>query len=186
MTQDHSHDPRLLWLLPRVDKECTAAVEGMLQSITEQLAVATADGVSVRALSADGQSLLPLTAYHPDPRIGAAMAAVMAKTVQPADIGLWSPVMKELKPRRWRIDPRQRPPEASAAQAAFFEQFPVRAILVVPVVLDDHAVGGVSVARFSADREFTDEDEALAVAFSRRIAPALDFRNRVAELAASR
>lgn len=185
MTDDQGHDSRLLWLLAHVDKECTDAVDGLLRAITEHLAIATADAVSVRLLSEDGQSLLPLTAYHPDPKICSAMAAVMAETVQRADIGTWLPVISEQRARRWRIPPGYLPPEASERQAAFLEQYPVRALLVVPVVLEGRTMGGVSIARFTIDREFTDQDEALALAFAARIAPALDFRSRVSRLVAS-
>ncbi|MFC5730837.1 MULTISPECIES: GAF domain-containing protein [Nocardioides] len=181
MVDDLAHDPRLLWLLARVDKQCVEAVEELLRFIAEHLAIATSDAVTVRVLSEDRQSLLPLAAHHPEPMIASAMASIMSETTQPADSGLWLPVMQERKPRRWRMPRGYVPAEASEQQAAFLEKFPIRAVLGVPILLDDRLIGGVSVVRFAVDREFTDQDEALVVACASRIAPALEFRSRLKE-----
>ena len=181
MAEDPTHDPRLAWLLARVDQQCVAAVEELLRFIAEHLAIAMADAVTVRVLSEDGESLLPLAAHHPEPMIASAMASIMRGTTQPADSGLWLPVMRDRKPRRWRMPPGYVPAEASEQQAEFLERFPIRAVLAVPVLREDRLIGGVSVVRFAVDQEFTDRDEALVVACAARIADALDFRGKLRE-----
>jgi hypothetical protein len=40
------------------------------------------------------------------------------------------------------MPPGYLPPEASEQQAAFVERFPIRAVLAVPVLIDDRVVGG--------------------------------------------
>lgn len=144
----------------------------LLEKIADRLAMATNAAVSVRALTPDGQCLIPLIAFHPDPTLREALAAVMAET-QSANHGLWLPVIHERQPRRWRIPPGGLPPEASARQATFLERFPIRAVLAMP--LQDRVVGGVSLVRF-ADQGFTDHDQALLVAAAERLAPAVYLR----------
>lgn len=176
-------DTRWAWLLTRVDRQCGEAVQDLVEFVAEHLAIATADAVTVRTLSQDGLSLLPVAAHHPDPTTSAAMASVMSQTVQPADSGLWAPVLQERRPQRWSTPEGYVPAEASPKQVAFLERFPIRAVLGVPLIVDDRLVGGVSVVRFSVERPFTNRDEDLVLACATRIAPMLDLRARLAVLA---
>ena len=162
------------WLLSHVDQLCIEAANLLLEKIADRLAMATNAAVSVRALTPDGQCLIPLIAFHPDPTLREAMAAVMAET-QLANHGLWLPVIRERQPRRWRIPPGSPPPEASARQATFLKRFPIRAALAVPLQVEDRVVGGVSLMRFT-DQGFTDHDQALLVAAAERLAPAVYLR----------
>lgn len=177
MTEDGG-DHRLLWLLDRVDRRCVEAVEKLLVDIAEQLSIATWDAVTVRVLSDDGASLLPLAAHHPSPELASAMAVVMTQT-QPATSGLWRPVVETARPIRWHTPQGVLPAEAGDQQNDFLTTYPVRAVMAVPVLVDERLVGGVSVVRFNVDREFTDADEALVVACASRIGHALDFRSRL-------
>lgn len=171
-----------VWLLSRVDRRCLDAIDELLRAITELLAVATDDAVTVRALSTEGHLLRPVIAYHADPERGSAMARVMSETVQPADSGLWQTVVESRQARRWHIPPGYIPPEASPKQVEFLQRFPIRAVLAVPVLVGERLIGGVSVVRYSVDTEFTDDDEALVIACARRIALALHFQQLVSEL----
>ncbi|WGY04549.1 GAF domain-containing protein [Nocardioides sp. QY071] len=65
---------------------------------------------------------------------------------------------------------------------ATLQRFPIRAVLGVPLLVDERVVGGASVVRFSVDRPFTDQDEALVLACATRIAPMLDLRTRLSSL----
>jgi GAF domain-containing protein len=162
------------WLLSHVDQLCIDDANLLLEKIADLLAMATNAAVSVRALTPDGQCLIPLIAFHPDPTIREALAAVMAET-QSANHGLWLPVIQERQPRSWRTTPGGHPPEASARQAGFLERFPIRAVLAMPLQVEDRVVGGVSLMRF-ADQGFTDHDQALLVAAAERLAPAVYLR----------
>ncbi|RYU11523.1 GAF domain-containing protein [Nocardioides iriomotensis] len=159
------------WLLSRVDRAVVEALTGVLQAVTEYVATATSDAVTVRMLSSDGLTLRALTAHHPDAGIADELVAVMRRTDQPADVGLWRPVIAERRPRRWLV-PEGRPvAEASERQADFLSRFPVRAVLGVPLLHGDEVLGGVSLVRFVTDRPFDDADEQLVVACAARIAP---------------
>jgi GAF domain-containing protein len=171
------------WLLSRVDQRCLDGAEAILRDIVEALAIATADAVAVRVLAEDGQWLLPVVAYHPDPDRSEAITAVMGETPSAAT-GLWLSVIETRQPRRWRIPPGFVPPEASPRQAEFLGMYPIRAVLGVPLLLEDRVVGSVALIRFSVDQEFTDHDEELLLACGRRLARALDFRTKMTALAA--
>lgn len=176
-------DARWAWLVPRIDRRCAEATATTIDVVAEHLAIATGDAVTVRALSADGGSLDPVTAHHPDPAIDAAMSSIMSQTVRLPDTGLWAPVIEARRPRRWHIPEGHVPAEASARQASFLQHYPIRAVLGVPLLVDDRLVGGMSVVRFSAGGPFTDHDEALVLACATRIAPMLDLRARLALVA---
>lgn len=174
-----SEDHRRAWLLDRVDKRCMDTVTSLVSDITDHLAIATSDAVTVRALSGDGASLLPLAAHHPDQRIAASIASVMGQTTEPANRGLWRAVLEEAQPRRWHLPAGHVPADASKKQRAFLEAFPVRAVLAVPVMLGEYVIGGISVLRFGADKEFDVSDQDLVVACATRVAHVLDFRHKV-------
>ena len=171
-----------IWLLSRIDRDCRRGVEELLNRIAEHISIATADAVTIRMLSGDGSSLLPVTAHHPDAERGAAMAAVMSETVQPVSSGLWQTVINSRRPARWHVPPgAPLPADASAAQVEFLRRFPLRAILAAPVIFDERLVGGVSVVRFVIDQPFTDRDEAMLGACASRIAPVLELQRLLQE-----
>lgn len=170
------------WLSHRADQHCTAAVDTLLQALTEDLAVAVGEAVTVRELSADGLLLTPLAVHHIDPERGQAMAATMQRTVDKADRGLWAPVIEQRRPVRWRVPPSDPPAEASPQQVAFLARNPVTAILGVPLLWEEVALGGLSIVRYSVDRPFDDADQALAVAAAARIALTLGYRRTMREL----
>lgn len=67
------------WPPTRVDRRCNEAILTLLRQMTEDLALATVDAITVRRLSADGQWLHPICAYHPDPAFRAAIEANAAE-----------------------------------------------------------------------------------------------------------
>ena len=164
------------WLLSRIDRRCREAVDEVLTAVSEHLAIATADAVTIRVLAADDRALHPITAYHPIAWRGAAMAEAMRQTVQPVDTGLWQPVITTGRARRHTMGPGAIPEEASEAQQEFLRKHPVRAVLAAPVLAEGRVIGGVSVVRFGVDQPFTDEDEALVTEATLRIAPALELQ----------
>lgn len=170
---DPDDDVRRAWMTDRVERRSLDAVAGALEAAAELLAVATGDAVSLRVLSDDGRSLLPLAAHHPDPEVNAAMLEVMARSVQPADSGVWRPVVEERRPRRYEVAPGEPPAEASAQQRDFMRRFPVTAIVGAPVLDGDRVLGGASLVRYTDPRPFSDADEEMVVACAVRVAPLL-------------
>jgi GAF domain-containing protein len=119
--------------------------------------------------------------HHPDPEIQAAMTAVMHDTAQRAASGLWGRVCEQRRPIRWRVPPGHVPAEASAAQAALLQRYPIRAILGAPLISHGRLLGGASLVRYVVDREFTD-DEVMLCDFGVRAALALECLRTVCDL----
>lgn len=186
MTSEPDVDVRRAWLEDRVDRRVAACLDDALAAAVELLASATGDAASLRALSADGRSLLPVAAHHPDPVVNAAMLEVMERSTQPADSGLWRPVVEHRRPRRYEVEPTKPPPQASAQQREFILRFPVRAVLGVPVLDGEQVLGGVALVRYTDTRPFTDADEGLAAATALRVAPLLAARDAARRLREAR
>lgn len=172
------------WLLGRVDRRCADWSLGLLRRLTEDLAMATSDAVTLRRLSGDGRSLLPVAAYHPDPEIRAALLAHMAESAEVTALTAWWSVITERRVRRWHVPPgRALPAEAAPGQADHLRRFPVRAVLFAPLITpDEDLVGGVTLVRYAVDRPFTDAEERLLVDFAARAALAVEFHRALTAL----
>jgi GAF domain-containing protein len=170
-------------LLSRVDRTGIEAALTLLNTMTEDLSLATSDSVSLRMLSEDGRWLRPVAAYHPDPSIRAMMLNAMQQSAQTATSGLWRPVIEERRPVRTRVPPGSIPETASPLQADHLRRFPIRAVLGVPLITpDDELVGGVALVRYHVDEELTDDDERLLTDFALRVALVVQLYRRFGEL----
>ena len=163
------------WFRHRMDTEVALSTQHFLRRITEDLSIASGDGAALRVLSADGRWLLGLTAHHPNRRIEAALVTATHETAQPAESGLWRPVLEEGLTVVYRTAGRVVPEGASPEQAAFIRAYPATRIMVGPVVLDGRRLGGVSLVRFVVDRDFSATDEALLQDVAVQAARAIDF-----------
>ena len=182
---ERSGAPAERWLLSRVDRSSVDAVTALLHKIAEQLATATADGVSIRRLSPDGRVLVSLAAHHPDPARRAALGEATAQAMDRED-GLWKSVIDDKRVVRWHLPPGTRLTRATESQAGFLARFPVRAVLAAPLLHHVDVFGGVALVRFGSDVPYTEQDEALLTACAQRIAAALRFLAQVESLAAAR
>jgi len=159
------------WLASRVDDGLQEGLRSLLQSLVEDLCLATAEAATLRRLTTDGRHLVPLAGYHPAPEVQEAIASAMAQTTAVADSGLWRPVVDQQVPVRWHVPVGVVPAEATPAQVEHLRRFPVRAVLGVPLLTSDGAlVGGIALHRYSRDAPFTDDDEHLLVAFAAQVA----------------
>lgn len=162
------------WLAARVTSTREIGLRSVLQELVEHLSLATAEAVTLRALSADGQRLVPVAWFHPDPTARAAIGEIMSSTAHLSEAGLWRPVVEELRPARWHVPQGTSPSEASAQQAGYLRRFPLRAVMGVPVLgTGTSLLGGTALLRFGRDAPFTDDDEDLLVSFAARVADLL-------------
>ncbi|WP_073458903.1 GAF domain-containing protein [Pseudonocardia thermophila] len=148
------------------------ALRDLLRSMTETLAIASANAATLRALSSDGEWLFPVAAHHPDPRMKTAMTEIMEVTAHRAESGLWRPILDGRAAARFRLatdgDGRA---AASAAQRRFLDRYPVSAVLGMALRVDGETVGVASLVEFAAGRDHTDDDEALLAEFVAHAAP---------------
>lgn len=167
------------WLISRIDQRWTDLVGELLIEVTEQLSLATSDGVTIRELSPDGVWLVAVSSYHPDPSTESAIASVMSRTAHRSAGGLWHTVFQAGRTVKWTVEPGRSPVEASAEQAAFLQEHPVRGILATCISLDDRLLGGISLLRFAPERPFSKSDEDLLEEVAKRVAVLVDCRQRL-------
>ncbi len=169
------------WVADKIDEDCLATARALVHRISEHIALATSDSVTVRVVSADGRSLEPLTANHPVPGHGEAMAAIMSRH-QALDDGLWGAVFAQRSPVAWHLPVGRVPEEATGDQADFIRTYGIRSILGAPVQQDGQPVGGVALVRFAAGRAFDEDEMRLLVTCCRRLAPVLAWYRSVLAL----
>lgn len=160
------------WVTGKIDDECASSATALLTRISEHIAVATGDAVTVRSLSDDGTTLEPLTAHHVEPRYVEAMTESMNRH-QRLDAGLWSRVLAQDTPVAWHLPDRTPPPEATDEQAGFIRTYRVRAILGAQIRDGDRAVGGVALVRFVTSRPFDEDEIRLVLDCCDRLAPVM-------------
>lgn len=161
------------WLSARVTSTRDIGLRGVLQELVEHLSVATSEAVTLRRLSADGQRLVPVAWFHPDPSARGAIGEIMSHTTDLADAGLWRPVVEQRGPARWHLPPGTAPAQASQEQAQWLHRYPLRAVMGAPVLDGEALLGGVALLRFGRDAPFTDGDEDMLVYFAERVADVL-------------
>ncbi|WP_180357554.1 GAF domain-containing protein [Streptomyces sp. NP160] len=155
------------WLSGRVRSTRDTGLRRVLQELVEQLALASAEAVTLRRLSADGQRLEPVAWYHPDAEVREAIGQVVHRTTAVADSGLWRPVLREHRPVRYHIPVGGRLADAAPVQASHLERFAVRAMMGAPVLASDGGlVGCTAMLRYGFDAPFGDADEALLTQFA--------------------
>jgi len=159
------------WLTGKLQTTREVGLRAVLQESVEHLSLATAEAVTLRRTSADGQRLVPLAWYHPDPETRKAIGEIMSHTTDLADAGLWGPVVEGLRPARWHVPPGSSPAEASHEQAGWLHRFPLRAVVGAPVLSPTGVLlGGAALLRFGRDSPFSDDEQAVLVRFTERVA----------------
>lgn len=162
------------WLSARVSSTRDIGLRGVLQELVEHLSLASGEAVTLRRLSSDGQRLVPVAWYHPDPVARGSIGEIMGHTTDLADAGLWRPVVERRVPARWHVPAGTVPAEASEEQAHWLHLFPLRAVMGAPVTGEDGVLlGGVALLRFGRDAPFTDVDEDMLVYFAHQVADVL-------------
>jgi GAF domain-containing protein len=158
----------------RLREDGEEAVTAFLRLAADRIVTATADSVTIRVLSSDGQRLEPIAAVHPDPAMSQTMSLTMETDIQLAG-SIWSSVLSSYGPTTWQFFDSSKPNllDTSDEQKTFIEKYRLRAVLAVPLRLGIEPVGTVALARFGVDRNFSSEDISVAVACGRWISPAL-------------
>jgi GAF domain-containing protein len=166
-----------------MDQDIDGGLLDVLGAVTERLATASSDAVTVRALSPDGTRFVPLAVHHPDPLVRDEMTSTMAEIPQPGDAGLWDPVLRERRPFEYRHAPDRMPAEASPEQVRFLTRHPIIGMIGVPVLRDGVLLGGASLVRYSGPDDFTEEQRTLLGDFAQRVGLLLGWRRELAALA---
>lgn len=152
-----------------LDRERVA--ESALRIVTE----AIGDGGLLRLLTEDGERLEPIAAYHPNPEARALMLKIAVATRHGAHEGMQGRVVQTGKSMRltgeeWLALSGAVPP----AYHAFFERFGREGMLIVPLRVQDRAIGTLAISRDRAGHAYTASDEEFLQELADRAALALE------------
>jgi PAS domain S-box-containing protein len=157
-------------------------MEALLAIVAEQISRATGDFCSVVLLSPDGRRLVPVAAYHPDPRLLEDLIGLVGVNMDVDDAGPWKVVLQERRPVVIAIDPDNVPPNVNPHQAGHIRKWRMRQSAMIPMVADDRVVGGLNLNRYEGSAPLGDEDlillEGLATRAARAIAIAQLMRDQ--------
>jgi HD-GYP domain-containing protein (c-di-GMP phosphodiesterase class II) len=152
--------------------EAVPDLSALLDTVARHLSEASGDACTVRLLSADGASLVPVASHYADAEILDAMRSTMEVT-QSANAGLWAAVATRGQAVTYSLPPGTAPEEASQAQRAFIAEYRPRHIMGVPLRAREHLLGGVGLTRFR-DAPFGADEIALIDALAERASIAID------------
>src|SRR5712691_747217 len=74
-------------------------IEALLNIVAEQISRATGDFCAVVLASADGRSIEPVAAYHPDPKVMEDARHFLGVRMDIDSSGVWKSVLQERRPR---------------------------------------------------------------------------------------
>jgi len=157
-------------------------IDALIGVVAEHISRATGDFCSVVLLSPDGRKIEPVAAFHPDPGIMEYARPFVGVAMDLEAAGPWKTVLGERKPLVIPIDPDNLPPNLAPHQAKHIKKWRMRGTAMIPMVAQDHVVGGLNLNRYEGSKPFSRHDlellESLASRAARAIATAQLLRNQ--------
>jgi PAS domain S-box-containing protein len=164
--------------------EAVPDIEALLAIVAEQISRATGDFCSVVLLSADGQSIEPVAAFHPDPHVLEDAAPLLRVPIALDAAGPWKSVIREGRPVVIPIDPDHLPESVAPHQATHIRKWRIREAAMIPMIAPGKVVGGLNLNRMEGSPPLTEADlrvlEGLATRAARAIAAAQLMRDQLA------
>jgi HD-GYP domain-containing protein (c-di-GMP phosphodiesterase class II) len=152
--------------------EAVPDLSALLDTVARHLSEATGDACTVRLLSPDETTLVPVASHFADATTLAAMRSTMEVT-QRADTGLWAAVVTKGEAVTYVLPAGSAPRAASPAQRAFIAEYQPRHIMGVPLRAREHLLGAVGLTRFR-DEPFGADEMELIEALAERASIAID------------
>jgi signal transduction histidine kinase/DNA-binding response OmpR family regulator len=148
-------------------------IEALLAIVAEQISRTTGDFCSVVLLSADGEYLEPVAAYHPDPRVVQDANVLLGIPMQLSAAGPWKTVLEQRRPVVIEIDPDHLPPNIAPHQARHIKRWRVRQAAMIPMIAPERVVGGLNLNRMEGSAPLGAEDVKLLESLASRAASAI-------------
>ena len=177
-------DPRLAAIARAADAFIDAVpdMEALLSLVAEHISRATGDFCAVVLMSADGQRIEPVAAFHPDPEVVRDASVFIGASMELDKAGPWKTVLGERRPQVIQIDPDHLPPNIAPHQALHIQKWRIREAVMVPMVAQDTVVGGLNLNRMEGATALAPADidllESLASRAARAIATAQVMRDQ--------
>ncbi len=148
-------------------------IEALLAIVAEQISRATGDFCAVVLLSADGRSVEPVAAYHPDPKVMEDARHMLGIRMDIDASGVWKSVVQERRPVVIDIDPDHLPPNLAPHQRRHIERWRMRQSALIPMIAQDTLVGGLNLNRMEGSTPFNQADLDLLGSLAERAARAI-------------
>jgi PAS domain S-box-containing protein len=148
-------------------------MDALLAIVAEQISRATGDFCSVVLLSPDGNTMEPVAAFHPDPKVVEDASAMLGIPIKLEAAGPWKAVFRDRRPVVIAIDPDHLPANIAPHQARHIQRWRMREAVMIPMVSQDRVVGGLNLNRMEGSAPFRDEDIKLLMSLATRAASAI-------------
>src|SRR5438132_4432997 len=148
-------------------------IEALLAIVAEQISRATGDFCAVVLLSADGRSVEPVAAYHPDPNVMEDARHMLGVRMDIDASGVWKSVIQERRPVVIEIDPDHLRPDLAPHQRRHIEKWRMRQSALIPMIAQDTVVGGLNLNRMEGSTPFNQAVIDLLVSLVERAARAI-------------
>src|SRR5256885_2024867 len=148
-------------------------IEALLGIVAEQISRTTGDFCAVVLLSPDGQTIEPVAAYHPDPRVMEDARHFVGASIALDSAGPWKTVIQERRSLVISIDPDHLPPNLAPHQKRHIERWRMRESVLIPMLAQDVVVGGLNLNRMEGAPPFGEADLELLGSLAARAARAI-------------
>lgn len=146
----------------------------LLELIARRAAEIVGEGSVLTTVSDDGETLEPAAVYHADAEVRGFMRAVLASAPYRIGEGLGGIVAERRKPVVLsHVDSDQLAARATPHTMRFLERYPIRALVIVPMVAYGEVIGTLGAVRTVSERPYVDEDVIVLEALAERAALAL-------------
>lgn len=144
---------------------------GVVELVTGHVAEVVGEGSVLTAVSPDGTVLTPIAAYHPDPQVRDFMTAVLGRAPYRVDDGIAGSVVTSGTPIVLGAMPAPATESLmSAPSREFTAVYPIKAVMIVPLVDRGAVVGTLGVVRLASDEPYSADDLAVLTALADRVA----------------
>jgi diguanylate cyclase (GGDEF)-like protein len=147
----------------------------VINKIVRRISETFGDGIMVRILADDSQTLESAAVYHPDPHARERMVNLLSKTRLNVGEGIVGEVALKKEPRLLRFSsPEELARLTKAEFFPWFEQFPADSIFVVPLCSHSRLIGTLTVVRNTPAGQISSSDQDFYLDLANRSAMAIE------------
>ena len=146
----------------------------LLEMIARRVAEVVGEASVLTTVSEDRALLEPAAVFHADPEVREFIRTVLGATPYPLGEGIAGTVAVRREPAVVaKVDPMALPPDATPHTRHFLKRYPIRSLVVVPMIAFGEVVGTLGAVRMESERPYVAEDVVAMEALAERAALAL-------------
>jgi signal transduction histidine kinase/DNA-binding response OmpR family regulator len=148
-------------------------IDALLSLVAEHIGAATGDLCGVVLVSADGRTIEPVAAYHPNPEVAADAKKMLGVKMDIDASGPWRKAIGQRERVVIPIDPDNLPASLAPHQRRHIERWRMREAVMIPMITEDRVVGGLNLSRMEGSTPFTEADYEMLDSLATRAARAI-------------